>query len=90
MKNSLLSLFLSYTVVIDSTSSKEGFIRSPLYPSSSKTQENRLYKFVGGPDERVQIIFDDFDLHKLPPNEKCVGVQYTKESVELEPDCLSN
>ncbi|KFM58051.1 Dorsal-ventral patterning tolloid-like protein 1, partial [Stegodyphus mimosarum] len=60
---------------LNSINSKNGTFTSPNYPDPYPSNVYCVYKFVGKPEERVQISFTDFDLF-LPdePPRDCEGV----------------
>ncbi|XP_035215613.1 suppressor of lurcher protein 1-like isoform X2 [Stegodyphus dumicola] len=59
---------------LNSINSKNGTFTSPNYPDPYSSNVYCVYKFVGKPEERVQISFTDFDLF-LPeePPRDCEG-----------------
>ncbi|GAB6022557.1 hypothetical protein CHUAL_006663 [Chamberlinius hualienensis] len=61
--------------LFNSYQSKSGNFTSPGYPSPYPARINCRYTFVGRGRERVQIIFNDFDLYKpFDDTKECEGV----------------
>ncbi|KAJ8919160.1 hypothetical protein NQ315_012146 [Exocentrus adspersus] len=60
----------SCDVVINSDTNKNGTIMSPSYPSPYPPKTTCRYEFQGRGKERVQIVFQDFNLYHSSDNPK--------------------
>ncbi|CAG9764385.1 unnamed protein product [Ceutorhynchus assimilis] len=60
----------SCDIVINSDTSKNGTIMSPMYPSPYPSKTTCRYEFQGRGKERVQVAFNDFNLYHLQDNVK--------------------
>ncbi|XP_014215777.1 suppressor of lurcher protein 1 [Copidosoma floridanum] len=56
----------SCDVVFHSDTTKAGLVTSPGYPSSYPPRTRCRYEFQGRGKERIQIVFQDFDIHRSP------------------------
>lgn len=71
--NTILILFLSGSscdVVYNSDVAKNGTITSPAYPAPYPSRTTCRYEFQGRGKERVQIVFQDFNLYQPNDNSK--------------------
>ncbi|XP_050302359.1 suppressor of lurcher protein 1 [Anthonomus grandis grandis] len=60
----------SCDIIINSDTSKNGTIMSPMYPSPYPSKTTCRYEFQGRGKERVQVVFHDFNLYHVQDHSK--------------------
>ncbi|XP_023718979.1 suppressor of lurcher protein 1, partial [Cryptotermes secundus] len=75
----------SCDVVLNSDTTKNGSISSPLFPSPYPPRSYCRYDFQGRGKERVQIVFSDFNLYHPPDNSKeCENIDSLVANVHID------